>query len=93
MQNIQSEKEMKYISCQIWEQRKLVRKKKLMLIQVFFKCFEIIQQFRLIPLVQLMVFGHPIPEQRGWVTPRSPNCVTSLEESKEWLIQPSSEVS
>lgn len=48
MQNIQSEKEMKYISCQIWEQRKLVRKKKLMLIQVFFKCFEIIQQFRLI---------------------------------------------
>lgn len=69
MQNIQSEKEMKYISCQIWEQRKLVRKKKLMLIQVFFlNVFEIIQQFALIPLRQLMVFGHPIPEQFRWVT-------------------------
>ena len=34
-----------------------------MLIQVFFKCFKIIQQFRLIPLVQLIVFGHPITEQ------------------------------
>lgn len=41
----------------------LKKKKKLMLIQVFFKCFKIIQQFRLIPLVQLIVFGHPITEQ------------------------------
>lgn len=64
-----------------------------MLIQVFLKCFKIIQLFRLIPLVQLMMFGRPITEQRGWVTLRSPNCVTSLEESKEWLVQPSSEVS